>query len=625
MTYRILLTGTWNYFTYIRGECEMHNGKELFFSSEPLPESDASVTLDIYSEEDVSRGFELPQKRMLEGRVTLNPPSCLIFFIPPAPVTASQPLITPDRTKWDLYLVSIPFTLHRAPGNRYYQEVTFFIELTNSEATAFDLFPNNITTKIEETRTYSLSPQLKFQEVEASLGQVSKQMRFSTMRPTITAFGRGESRFYWVYEGFEEQKQVTPETKQALVVLQIPHGTHFVDVTISYEVVTALKLFGAWQSRSGTVDPYHIRLELRDVLPLFITDTSQTKRAGAPLNHTYFDVCIVCAMPEEAEACIKEISRQCDVSFHKAFSPHTNREYRHTVIQNKKGERLTIHVSWSPGYGLIETGLHIRPILDEFRPRFVAMTGICAGDKRKVKLGDIIVAERAFAYDTGKFLMGEDGRQEYERDTDTWHPQPDVLQFVRMFDDWKSAVADLKRPYSRYQQRDWLLSKLLEASTPRLYDIEESELNKYAPDWRGIIQELQTGANPYLTREMVIADASRVRELRYAEVGFPFKDPSLVALHIAPMASGSAVRSDNPFNSVRIPVRGTVAIDMEGASFYRTVADFPGIHALLVKGVCDYSDGDKDDSYHQYASSVSATYMLCFIREYVNVDLMPGL
>ena len=603
----------------------MHNEEELFLSSQPLPESDASVTLDIFSGEDTRRGFELPQKRMLEGRVTFNPQSCLIFFIPPTASTASQPLITPDRAKWDLYLVIIPFTLHRAPGNRYYQEVTFFVELTNSEATAFDLFPSNTTTKIEETKTYALSPQIKIQEMEASLGQVSKQFRFSTLRPTITAFGRGESRFYWVYEGFEEQREVIPETKQALIVLQVPHGTTFVDGTISYEVVTAIKLFGAWQSRNGTTDPHQIRWELRDASPLFVIDTSQTKKSVAPVDSTYFDVCIVCAMPEEAETSIKEISRQCSVSFQKAFSLRTNREYRHTTIQNKKGERLTIHVSWPPSYGPIEAGLHIRPVLEEFRPRFAAMTGICAGDKRKVKLGDIIVAERAFAYDIGKFVMGEDGRREHERDTDTRHPHPDVLQFVRMFDEWRPAVAGLKRPYSKHQQSDWLLSKLLEPATPRLDDIEESELNKHVPNWRSIVQELQAGPNPYLTKGKAIVDASRVRELRYGEAGFPFKDPSHPALHIAPMASGSAVRGDNPFNEVRIPVRGTVAIDMEGVTFYRTVAEFSGIHSLLVKGVCDYADSDKDDTYHKYASSVSATYVLCFIREYVNADRMPRL
>jgi hypothetical protein len=43
----------------------------------------------------------------------------------------------------------------------------------------------------------------------------------------------------------------------------------------------------------------------------------------------------------------------------------------------------------------------------------------------------------------------------------------------------------------------------------------------------------------------------------------------------------------------------------------------------LVKGVCDYADADKDDTYHRYAAEVSAMYMLCFIREYVTSARIP--
>ncbi len=89
------------------------------------------------------------------------------------------------------------------------------------------------------------------------------------------------------------------------------------------------------------------------------------------------------------------------------------------------------------------------------------------------------------------------------------------------------------------------------------------------------------------------------------------------------MASGNAVRSDNPFKEVQLPVREAIAIDMEGAAFYRTLEEFPHVRSLLIKGVCDYADKDKDDTYHQYASVVSAVYVLCFIQEYVTEERMP--
>jgi len=83
------------------------------------------------------------------------------------------------------------------------------------------------------------------------------------------------------------------------------------------------------------------------------------------------------------------------------------------------------------------------------------------------------------------------------------------------------------------------------------------------------------------------------------------------------MASGSAVRADNPFEDVRAPVRSTVAIDMEGAAFGLVMSRHPLIRWLVVKGVCDYADKAKSDAYHDYAAHASALYALSFIRAYV--------
>ncbi len=342
-------------------------------------------------------------------------------------------------------------------------------------------------------------------------------------------------------------------------------------------------------------------------------------------DHSYFDVCVVCALAKEAKAFMSVTSRQCRVRFEKGFSSESKREYRYTTIYNNRREQLTIHVSWLTNPGPLEAGSHITSVFREFRPRLAIMTGICAGDRRRVKLGDLVVADRAFLYDNGKVEVDKDGQREYLYDTDTGHSARDVLHFVRMFDLWKPTVAKLRRPPSKRQQREWLLSKLLEETTSRVDTIQVEELEKHAPGWRKIVQEMQEGADPYLSKERTLRDKSRVSELRYKEDEFPFKDPLRPECHIAPMASGSAVRRDDPFKEVQIPVRGTVAIDMEGAAFYRIVEDFVGTRSLLVKGVCDYADSDKDDTYHQYASSVSALYALCFIREYATSDRMPRI
>jgi len=538
------------------------------FSNEPLTPSQTTVTLSILSEENVLKGsdtrggYDLPQRTVLEGQITLDPRG-RIFFIPPLDSTVSEPLLAPDRKKWDLYLAYLPFSLHPAPGKAYYEELTFFIDLATPDAIAYDLFPDGIISEVEETKTYTLSPQVTFKEVEISLGQVSRQIQFKGLHPTITAFGKNENKFYWIHQGFKEQKAVIPESKHAAVILQVPRGTSFVEGKIYYNIIIVKKMVGGFKQKDGKVNAYPIRWDLHDAPHLFRVEMGQSKPFEVDavphkqLAHSrvaaQFDVCFFCALAEEANACIKEIERLCGVSFRPAASTRSG-AYRYAKIQNEQGEPLSVRVSWQLKSGPVEAGLHIRPVLEEYTPYFVAMTGICAGDKRKVKLGDLVVAASAFAYDTGKIVIGKDGKPLLLHELDTWNPSPEVLQFARMFQQWQAAVSGIAYPPARRQT---------------------------------------TG-----------------------EVHLP-------ELHIAPVASGHTVRGDNPFEEISMLGRNTAAIDMEATSFYRTVAEFPGMRALLVKGVSDYADGQKNDTYHDYASAVSAAYMVRFIQEFVTSDRFP--
>ncbi len=207
-----------------------------------------------------------------------------------------------------------------------------------------------------------------------------------------------------------------------------------------------------------------------------------------------FDVCIVCALPEEARAFLEAMQQQYQGTVEERFSPRYLYSYRFATLKNDKNEPLNLHISWLPRYGPQEMVLHLSRVLEECQPRIAIMTGICAGDEQYVQLGDLVIAERIFTYDNGKYTLDEHGRSVHQHDTLTYQLDANILQFLGLFDDWKLLVADLEHSLSQ-------------------------------PDERGIV------------------------------------------CHIKAMASGSAVRADDPFEDVRAPVRGTVAIDMEGAAF----------------------------------------------------------
>ena len=266
-----------------------------------------------------------------------------------------------------------------------------------------------------------------------------------------------------------------------------------------------------------------------------------------------FDVCVVCALSEEARAFLEVVRQQCKVTFEERINSRYYYSYRFTMLMNNKDELLSLHISWLPRYGPQEMILHLSHVLEECQPRIVVMTGICAGDSQHVQLGDLIVAERTFTYDSGKFTLDEKGRSVHQYDTMTYQLDRSILQFLGLFDGWKPLVASLKRPS---------------------------------------------------------ASSERLKRRK-------------TTCHIAAMASGSTARADHPFEAVRASVRGTVAIDMEGAAFGLIMSRYPLIPWLVVKGVSDYADQNKNDTYRDYAARASALYALSFIRAYVTHERLP--
>ena len=265
------------------------------------------------------------------------------------------------------------------------------------------------------------------------------------------------------------------------------------------------------------------------------------------------DICVVCALPEETKAFLDAVQQQYNNAIEERISPRYQYSYRFATIKNDKNETLNLHISWLPRYGPQEMTLHLSRVLEECQPRIVIMTGICAGDPQQVQLGDLVVAERTFTYDNGKYTFDEQGRRMHQHDTMTYQLDANILQFLGLFSDWEPLVARLERPSPQPEQ-------------------------------------------------------------------------SKVACYIKAMASGSAVRADRPFEDVQTPVRGTAAIDMEGAAFGLVMNRHPLTPWLIVKGVSDYADKTKNDDYHRYAAYASALYALSFIQAYVTNDRLsrPG-
>jgi len=76
-------------------------------------------------------------------------------------------------------------------------------------------------------------------------------------------------------------------------------------------------------------------------------------------------------------------------------------------FQGRGRRPLRVAVARAGDMGAVAATNALIPLVQAYRPRCVAMCGVCAGRPGKTNLGDVIAAERLFFHDTGKQLPGD--------------------------------------------------------------------------------------------------------------------------------------------------------------------------------------------------------------------------
>lgn len=116
-------------------------------------------------------------------------------------------------------------------------------------------------------------------------------------------------------------------------------------------------------------------------------------------ENVQYDVVWVFALPEER-----------DITFRALHIPNINREeclrdyitnYAFT-FQHFTLESLHIASVTQVSMGMASAASLVTRTILAFRPKLVVMSGICAGRKGKVKIGDLIVADQTYDYTAGK-------------------------------------------------------------------------------------------------------------------------------------------------------------------------------------------------------------------------------
>lgn len=81
---------------------------------------------------------------------------------------------------------------------------------------------------------------------------------------------------------------------------------------------------------------------------------------------------------------------------------------RYFVGEFKNGQNsVSVVAVAAPKMGMPAAGVTATMLISTFRPRYLAITGICAGVRGKARIGDILVADPCFDWGSGKWRLNE--------------------------------------------------------------------------------------------------------------------------------------------------------------------------------------------------------------------------
>jgi hypothetical protein len=228
----------------------------LILEPQPLAEGDVLKTLDIVSEQK-TLGTE-NSFTVVDGRVTIGKP--LVYKL-----TNPKPgLLKLHNEKSHFYFVEFRFTLHPSENKRRYQEMKFGIRLSNPKATGFELFPSKIETEEDVKKSFDVGFTIAIPESpQSSVGaKATRQVSFKQLTPVTTAFGDGESSFYWIYSKPHNADMIEPGSRVVAAVIQVPDGERSLSAIIQWDVKLNRRFLDEWRDVPVRVEPITVDIPL---------------------------------------------------------------------------------------------------------------------------------------------------------------------------------------------------------------------------------------------------------------------------------------------------------------------------------------------------------------------------
>jgi hypothetical protein len=225
------------------------------------------------------------------------------------------------------------------------------------------------------------------------------------------------------------------------------------------------------------------------------------------------DVLIVTAIKEEYDEALKVNEGAIDESWEKKPGP-VGLEVAFRNYRASSGAPIKVALTRALEMRGVAAAAAASPLIFQYQPRCLAMCGVCAGRRGAVNLGDVIIGDILYTYDTGSSVV------EYEQDDrrqERFRGEPSPYQIIA---NWKQLAESFQesmgkaswiaeRPIGLEYQENWLLQQIYIGVDP----LKNTNRMNSCPAWSKVIERLWK--NGYLVESaLILTDKGRARVKR---------------------------------------------------------------------------------------------------------------
>ncbi|MDG0793422.1 hypothetical protein OMP38_23210 [Cohnella ginsengisoli] len=172
----------------------------------------------------------------------------------------------------------------------------------------------------------------------------------------------------------------------------------------------------------------------------YILNTKRVNVSAKDSTQYSVDIAVICALEKIELEGIRMISQDWS---HLHVPQDENSNYYSSIIKGENRDFRIVSAA-APQMGMTAATALSMKLIQLFRPRYLVMTGIAAGIRGKVNLGDILVSDQTWDYGSGKYIT-ENKERVFKPDPYPIRLKPKVRAKIELLANDSHALEEIRR------------------------------------------------------------------------------------------------------------------------------------------------------------------------------------